>query len=229
MAHDYFSRPVTIRSPNSIVCRDSWWPSGCFVKYRYVYSSTEGLDLPGTFLIVPGPVYARDISGVSLPEKVSVSGRELNLNGTGVGKENLLFEVYVIGLYLETKTSDGAAAIKTDEGKRIVLTMLRDVSRQRLVQAVEKCMVRNSAPVIGILRTRLDALEQALPALKKGEIVDFTYLPESGTTMRAQGQEMAIPGKDFADALFSAWLGPEPDNKSLQHNLLVGGSSRQSY
>jgi Chalcone isomerase-like len=179
------------------------------------------------FFAVPSALDGRDVAGVLLPEAVSVSGRELNLNGTGVGKEKMLFDVYVIGLYLETKTSDAGAAIKADEGKRIVLTMLRDVSRERFVQAVEKCMVRNSAPFIGTLRSRLDALEQALPALRKGEVVDFTYLPESGTTMRGQGQEMAIPGKDFADALFSAWLGPEPDSKTLQHNLLVGVDSHR--
>jgi Chalcone isomerase-like len=177
-----------------------------------------------TLLMVPSvaTVYARDVSGISLPEAVSVNGRELSLNGTGIGKK-LLFEVYVIGLYLETRTSNAAAAIKADEGKRIVLTMLRDVGREKFVQAVEKCIVRNSAPIMPTLRSRLDALEQALPALKKGEVVDFTYLPGSGTTMRGQGQELAIQGKDFADALFSAWLGPEPDSHALQHNLLVGG------
>ena len=39
---------------------------------------------------------------------------------------------------------------------------------------IERCfgMVRNSSPVMGTLRSRLDALEQALPALKKGERLD---------------------------------------------------------
>ena len=57
-----------------------------------------------TLLMVPSvaTVYARDVSGISLPEAVSVNGRELSLNGTGIGKK-LLFEVYVIGLYLERR------------------------------------------------------------------------------------------------------------------------------
>jgi hypothetical protein len=184
---------------------------------RWIFSAAATFLIPNV-----STVYARDISGISLPEAVSVNGRELSLNGTGIGKK-LLFEVYVIGLYLETRTSNAAAAIKAEEGKRIVLTMLRDVSRETFVQAVEKCMLRNSAPVMPTLRFRLDVLEQALPSLKKGEVVDFTYLPGSGTTMRGQGQEMAIPGKDFADALFSAWLGPKPDSPALQRSLLVGG------
>ena len=104
--------------------------------------------------------------------------------------------------------------------KRIVLTMLRDVSREKFVQAVEKGMKRNSGPEMPALRARLDTLEQALPELKKGNVLDFTYSPGAGTVVRGQGQEMEIPGKDFADALFSAWLGPEPDSRTLKRELL---------
>jgi Chalcone isomerase-like len=165
---------------------------------------------------------AREASGISLPEVVKIHGRDLALNGMAVGKEKVFFDVYVIGLYLEARTSDALTAIKTDEEKRIVLTMLRDVSREKFVRAVEKGMMRNSGQEMPALRARLDLLEQALPALKKGNVLDFTYVPGTGTVVRGQGQELAIPGKDFADALFSAWLGPEPDSRALKRELLGG-------
>ena len=38
--------------------------------------------------------------------------------------------------------------------------------------------------------------------------------------MRGQDKEMTIPGKDFADALFSAWLGTKPVNATLKLELL---------
>src|SRR5512146_433182 len=75
-------------------------------------------------------VHAREVAGVSMPEVVSVGGRKLRLNGMGVGKK-LLSKVYVVGLYLEKPTRDARAAITTDEAKRIVLLMLRDVSRKK--------------------------------------------------------------------------------------------------
>jgi Chalcone isomerase-like len=103
--------------------------------------------------------------------------------------------------------------------------MLRDVSREKFVQAVEKGMMRNSGRAMPTLRARLDILEHALPALKKGNALDFTYLPGLGTVVRAQGRKMNIPGKDFADALFSVWLGSESSNAALQHQLL-GVSTR---
>jgi hypothetical protein len=165
--------------------------------------------------------YARDLAGVSMPEKVSVSGKQLQLNGMGLGRK-AFFRVYVIGLYLERPTSDARIAIRTDEAKRIVLTMLRDVSREKFVQAVEKDMMRNPGVPKTALRRRLDLLESVLPALKKGSVLDFTYLPARGTLVRGQGREITIPGKDFADALFLVWLSPQSSNPALQRQLLGG-------
>jgi hypothetical protein len=133
--------------------------------------------------------------------------------------------VYVVGLYLEKPTNDARAAITTNEAKRIVLVMLRDVSREQFVQAVKEGILRNSGPAMPTLRARLDRLEKALPALKKGNILDFTYLPGIGTLMRGQGRELTIPGKDFADALFSVWPGPKPISEALKRQLLSGPPS----
>ena len=167
---------------------------------------------------VPG----RQVLGISMPGVVKVAEWELQLNGTGIFKEKTFFKVYVVGLYLEKPTTDGDVAIATDEAKRIVLTMLRDVSRDVFVQAVETGIMRNSSVLMPMLRARLDLLKQALPALQKGNVLDFTYLPGTGTLVRGQGQEMTIPGKDFADALFSAWLGLKPVNAGLKRQLLGG-------
>ncbi len=166
--------------------------------------------------------HAREESGVIMPEMVGVAGREFQLNGMGVFKEKALFKVYVAGLYLEDPTTDARIAISTDKAKRIVIVMLRDVNRETFVQAVETGILRNSGGAMPALRARLDLLEQALPALKKGDILDFTFVPGAGTVVRGQRKEMTIPGKDFADALFSAWLGTKPVNAALKRKLLGG-------
>jgi hypothetical protein len=164
---------------------------------------------------------ARDLVGVTMPENVSISGSQLKLNGMGVGTKGFI-KIYVIALYLGRPTSDARTAIKTDEAKRIVLTMLRDVSREKFVQAVERDMTHNPGVPMAALRRRLDLLESVLPALKKGNVLDFTYLPARGTLVRGQGREIAIPGKDFADALFSIWLSAQSSNPALQRQLLRG-------
>jgi len=87
-------------------------------------------------------VHARDLIGVNMPEVIRIAARELRLNGMGIGTELSIFKVYVVGLYLEGKTADPQSAIASDQAKRIALTLLRDVSRERFVQAVEKGMTQ---------------------------------------------------------------------------------------
>jgi DNA-binding helix-hairpin-helix protein with protein kinase domain len=53
--------------------------------------------------------------------------------------------------------------------------MLRDVSRVQFVQAVKEGHLAQLRPGdANPLRARLDRLEKVLPALKKGDILDFT-------------------------------------------------------
>jgi hypothetical protein len=152
-------------------------------------------------------VRERDVSGVSIrPEVTSLAP----------------FKVHVVALYLELPTQDAQAAIKTDQDKHIVISMLRNISREQFVQAVEASIMRNSSTDMPILRARLDLLENGFPAPKKGNVLSFTYLHGVGTLMRGPGQEMTIPGKDFTDALLSVWLGPTPIGGALERQLLAG-------
>jgi hypothetical protein len=166
-------------------------------------------------------IYAKDLADIAMPESVTVNGRVLVLNGRGVATK-VSIRVYLIGLYLEKKTTDAPAAIASDEAKRVVLIMVRDVSRQQFIKALERGMLRNSGSAMPRLRTRLDLLENAMPDLRKENVLDFTYLPGTGTVLHCEGQELKIPGKDFADALLSIWLGSNVMNRNLRHDLLKG-------
>ncbi len=165
-------------------------------------------------------LHAREVSGVTMPEVISVRGNNLRLNGMGTLKKAFFIKVYVVGLYLETPTTDARTAVVTDEAKRIVIDMLRDVDRKTFVGAVEAAIMLNSGPAMPALRSRVDLLEKSLPALKKGDLLEFTYLTGAGTLMRCHGQNLTILGEDFARALFSIWLGPKPVNGTLKRELL---------
>jgi len=78
-------------------------------------------------------VQAREVSDVTMPAAVSVAGKDLRLNGMGVRREKVFFKAYVIALYLEEPTTEARIAIQTDEAKRVVITMLRDVGREMLM------------------------------------------------------------------------------------------------
>jgi hypothetical protein len=165
---------------------------------------------------------AREVAGVAMPETINVPGGGLRLNGVGVRREKALFKAYVIALYLPKRATDGATVIAANETKRLAITMLRDVGREAFVDAIESGILRNSKTAMPALRARLDMLEQAVPDLKKGDELDMTWVPGSGTVVRGQGRTMTIPGKDFADALFGVWLGLRPVEGTLKRALLGG-------
>ena len=165
---------------------------------------------------------AKEVAGVTLPDTITVEGRTLKLNGAGLRKK-VVFKVYVAGLYLETPSKDAAAAISSDQVKRMQLSVLRSLSSHQVSEAIEEGFQKNSKAQMTALKARLEKLETMIPNVEKGDQILLTYVPGKGTVVSAKGAEKGvIEGKDFADALFSVWLGPNPVQADLKTALLGG-------
>ena len=65
-------------------------------------------------------LHAASVAGVTLPDSQQVAGKSLVLNGIGL-RSKMFVKVYVAGMYLEQKSSDAAAIMKSDSPKRIVM------------------------------------------------------------------------------------------------------------
>ena len=112
--------------------------------------------------------------------------------------------------------------IASDQIKRVQMNMLRDLDRGKIVEAVQQGFERNSGPRMPQLQERLDRFLRAIPDLRGGQTIVITYFPGRGTVLKAgSGEEVSIAGKDFADALFSVWLGDNPVDGDLKAEMLV--------
>lgn len=166
------------------------------------------------------PVMAKEVAGVKVAETASVSGKELKLNGAGLRKK-FIFDVYIAALYVENTSKDPAQIITSDQPKRVVMTMLRDLDKKSIVDAVVSGFESNAGPNMPKLKERLDKFAASIPDVKKGDQLTITYLPEQGTTVTSKsGKEAKVEGKDFADAMFAVWLGKEPVQESLKNGML---------
>jgi len=171
-----------------------------------------------TFLAFPALPKERE--GVTAPALVQAAGKPLHLMGMGLRKK-LWFKVYLASFYLENPVDDGAQAISSDQIKRVRMDMLRDLERDKIVEAVQEGFQKNNGPNMPKLQERLDQFLKAIPDLKGGQQILITYVPGSGTVVKAgRGEEITIPGKDFADALFSVWLGKQPVDDDLKGEML---------
>ena len=79
--------------------------------------------------VLPG--FSRTYKGVTMPDKITIEGKELVLNGMALRKK-IIFKVYVAGLYLPAKETNDKKILKTDETRQMVMHWVRSVGKGKI-------------------------------------------------------------------------------------------------
>lgn len=169
---------------------------------------------------------AREVEGVKLPDTLDAGGGTLVLNGAGIRKKSFLkVKVYVGALYLTSRSRDAQAIVASDEPRAVRMAFLRDVDRDKILDAFKEGFENNSKAQLAALLPKLELLRPAIPAeIKERQVLSVVYEPGKGSTVGVEGgKEVTVEGKDFADALFRNWLGKEPADSDLKEGMLGGG------
>jgi hypothetical protein len=170
----------------------------------------------------PAVLPAVEVSGVAVPETITVDGKALKLNGAGLRKK-AFFKVYVAALYVESPSKDAAAILSANGVKSMRLHILRSLKGSQVSEAIAEGFERNSKDQMPRLKPRLDKLGTMIPDVKEGDEVALSWVPDKGTLVSVLGTDRGtIEGRDFADALFAVWLGPNPVQEDLKKALLGG-------
>jgi Chalcone isomerase-like len=173
-------------------------------------------------LAVASVLCALEVGGVKLSDSVTVDGKTLKLNGAGVRKK-AIFKIYVASLYLESPAKDAASVIASGQAKSMRLHMLRSVEGAKVSGAIIEGFEMNSKEALPKLKGRLDQLARMIPDVKDGDEIALSWIPHKGTQVAVRGTVAGtIEGRDFADALFAVWLGPNPVQDDLKSDLLGG-------
>jgi hypothetical protein len=173
------------------------------------------------FLAV-APAAAAQLAGVTLPDEATVGDKHLVLNGLGLREATVLMvDVYVAGLYVESKTSNPDAILAPAAAKELVMKFVRSVGKEKLADAWTEGFQKNAHDKDGVVADGLAKLNASMTDVKKGDVISLAYLPATGTTVTVKGHDAAtIPGPEFAQVLFAIWLGPDPPNLPLREGLL---------
>jgi hypothetical protein len=168
-----------------------------------------------------------EIEGVKLEPTVQVASAPLQLNGAGV-RTRAIFKVYVAGLYVPQKSKDAAALLSQKGPRRMSITMLRNVDADSFGGALNEGLKNNhtEAQLAGY-KAQIEALNANLKAVgetKKGDVINFEYVPDAGTRITVNGQPRgtSIAGEDFFTAVLRIWLGEKPADAGLKKALLGG-------
>lgn len=177
-------------------------------------------------LLFSTQVFALELEGVKLDDKVQVGNTTLQLNGAGL-RTRLFFKVYVGALYLGEKQHT-AAAVLTDAGaKRVTMHMLRSLSSEKLLEAFDKGLAANNTSAeLAAMDARIkdfSAIFRTSKQVVKGDVITLDFLPGEGTRVSINGAEKGrIAGAEFNRALLKIWLGDEPVDEDLKKGLLGG-------
>jgi len=170
---------------------------------------------------------AAEISGVSIPDSVTLpeSDTTLYLNGAGI-RSKFFLDIYIGALYLPAKTPDSAAILDDTGAARVLMHFLyRKVDREKITDGWSDGLKANLGPdEYQALQPRLKLFNSLFTTMRKGDRISIDYIPGTGTEVRINDELRGkVEGNDFYRALLNIWLGPEPVSKSLK-NAMLGGN-----
>ena len=174
----------------------------------------------GVSVGLPGGAHAVRIAGITMPDTFRAGDTPLVLNGAGV-RTKFAINIYVGGLYLEAPNANAAAILAADAPKALSMHFLRSIEKQKLVDAYKEGFEANAAQKAAAQKANVEKFYSTVTDVKEGSVTTYTYAPGTGTVVNRDGKDVAtIEGKEFAEVLFSLWLGPKPPSEDLQKGLL---------
>ena len=167
---------------------------------------------------------ARKLDDVTLPDSVTLEGTDVALQLNGMGyRTKFVFDIYVGGLYTESKVESRDAVQALKGPKRVVMHMVYDeVEREKITNGWNNGFEENNSDEqLKKLQPRLNTFNSYFPDLKKGNVLLFDYIPASGTRVTINGEvKGVVEGADFYSALLDVWLGEEPADDDLKDAML---------
>ena len=178
-------------------------------------------------------VNARQLDEVTLPDSVTLDGTDvvLQLNGMGY-RTKFIFDIYVGGLYTESRVESRDAAQALKGPKRVVMHMVYDeVERKKITNGWNDGFEENNSDQqLKKLQARLKIFNSYFPDLKKNDVLLFDYVPATGTRVTINGEvKGVIEGADFYSALLDVWLGEEPADDDLKDAMLGEDEEGEDY
>lgn len=163
-----------------------------------------------------------------LPAKMTISGNDLQLNGSGTRSKTLI-QIYESGLYLAQPSRDAAAILAADQWMAIRVKITSGfVSRSSLVASLQDSLKKSTGgKTEAIAKETQQFLECLKDEVNKNDIYDFVYVPQKGLYILKNGKAKGtIQGLAFKKALFGIWLSDSPVDKGLRQAMLSGTTRR---
>ena len=158
---------------------------------------------------------------LSFPSKVSIDGKQLILNGTGIRKATWFkVKVYDGALYLSRKSSSPSEVMQMEKPVRIYMRFLRDVSQSEFQGGWEDAFRQSvSKENQTKMAKTFEKFNAFMTKIKKTEDVIITFR-QDGVAVNLNNQTKEKFGdSQFSQAILSLWF-VKPVDPELMRSLL---------
>lgn len=158
---------------------------------------------------------------VTLPDSVTVDGKNLILNGIGVREATILkVKVYVAGFYLPKKTDKDSEILASTDTKVMEMTFVREVDEKKIRSTWNDALEENCTDHCKEVDKSKAEFLALFSAVKKGDRLRYVFTP-AGVEVLVNGTSKGkLANPALAQTLLHVWFGPNPPNESLKKGLL---------
>jgi len=159
------------------------------------------------------------VGDVTLPNKITLSGEEMELNGAGM-REKMWIDLYVGGLYVQTKSNDANTVINSDAPMAMKLHIVSGmVSQEKMIGAVTDGFEKSTSGK-ATAAERASSVACFNDEITKEDVFDITYANGKTIVYKNGTEKGSVSGLEFKKALFGIWLGKKPADKDLKKGML---------
>lgn len=170
---------------------------------------------------------AQTVANIEIPETIPLISQSntpthLVLNGAGI-RTKFIYDIYIGALYLEKKQETANAVYAAPGAKKVHMHFLYDeLPKKKLVEGWTNGFNNNhSEDELLKIRDRIVQFNNLFSSVKKGDVIDITFIPAKGTSVVKNGKIIGvIQGDDFFTAILKIWIGAEPADLDLKEAML---------
>jgi hypothetical protein len=168
---------------------------------------------------------AATIEKVDFPDEIIVDGQKLVLNGGGMRKKKKFFklwDVYVAGLYIPTKSKDAKAIVDSPAPKVIEMVYVRSVDRETQQEAWKDSFAKVCGADCDAVKDQLKAFNDLMVDMKDRSRMRMTFQKDSvSVDVKGKTEKNAlISGEAFRRVLLNLYLGDKSTAPELKPKLL---------
>ncbi len=168
-------------------------------------------------LVTFGAVIAHSAErdGVKLPDTVTVDGRTLQLNCRPVLRKVTKFgipvKVYVGALYVEKKSTDSEALVKSDELKQFIMHYVRSVDKDPILEGFLDAYDQTCVVNCDKKKEQLREFRDALTDIRQGHEILLTFRKDSleVETTGPKAKKTLIQNADLSRNMMAVYVGPK--------------------